>query len=123
MKIGSTQLRVLTRDDVTFTVECLNEDVEIDGEFDSGDLEADKKTLAWMREQLDAGNQWAWCCIKVICTWETLHAAEYLGCASYASESDFRNDAYFADMCDEALDRLNAQIGETAALLGKLVIP
>lgn len=112
-KIGDIKLRALTVADVTFTLECLCEDIPIEGNASAVDPATDRTTEEWIREQLAAGNEWAWCTAKVTCQWDAFSAVKYLGCCSYESEEAFRNDPYFSDLCAEALDALNEKIANT----------
>ncbi len=103
--------RTLRMDEVDFTIECLPEQTQIEGNaIASGDEDLDNETNASIRAQLDRGNEWAWCCVRVIGRWEDLEADTYLGCCSYRSRKDFESEQYCADMKDEVLDQLNAQI-------------
>lgn len=122
MQIGVIKIRELTTSDVSFSLECLTEDDPIEGNASAIDEATDRETETWIREQLSAGNEWAWCTVKVVCSWEGFHAAEYLGCCSYESEASFRASEY-EQMCDEALTSLNRQIAETVATLHKLAEP
>jgi len=115
-------IRKLTKEEVTFTLTCESEDLPILGDIlASGDDALDKETADEVQAQLDAGNEWAWCCAKVTATWEDWSADEYLGGVSCKNEEDFRvgDKDYFDTMCDEALDRLNAQIAKVYEKLSK----
>jgi hypothetical protein len=71
-----------------------------------------------IREQLEAGNEWAWCRVMVIVRpwWSaasdqgSYQGEAHLGGCSYQSEEDFKKDNYYDDMKQEALDDLNEQI-------------
>lgn len=111
---------------VTLELLCETEHIPIDGNaLASGDADEDRKQEQWVRDQLDAGNEWAWCCAHVRVTYEVaikgqafparIEGNDYLGCCSYVSEADFREGGYFDDMVSEALDDLNTR---RAALCG-----
>lgn len=115
-------MRELTRDDVMILVHCLpEEDMPLRGNvMASGDNDLDRECEDDIQRQLDEGNEWAWCCIRVMVTWADWEAEEYLGGCSYANEAAFRADVYFADMVDTALGRLNETIQDADRKLGVL---
>jgi len=114
--------RTLTADEVTFTIECLEEDLQIEGNaMASGDDAVDQGVYDWIRGELERGNEWAWCCVKVTAAWGGFRGEDYLGGCSYRSREDFeQSNGYCADMKDRALDDLNATIGRAAVELSPL---
>lgn len=102
-------IRPLLADELTFVVEYLPEtDVSPD---DHCAHEGCEGCCTWVREQLAAGNEWAWCTIRVAARWQGFAADDLLGCCSYASEEQFRQPGgYFEDMKVTALHRLNAAV-------------
>ena len=102
-------MRKLTNyDKVTYTVECLPEDMPVEGNaMSSGDDQYDKEVEESISNDLDSGNPWAWCVVKVTAEWNGLKGVDYLGGCSYKSEYDFRQDGYYEDMKDQALQDLN----------------
>ena len=116
------KLRKLTEKDVTFTIECLEEDLPIEGNaMASGDDEFDRGVCRDIQRALDRGNLWAWCCVKVTATYrapngQTFRGTDYLGACSYESDKDFvRCNDSCADMKDRALDDLNESIERIAS--------
>ncbi len=104
---------------ITLTIEPEHDSPE--GNFDSGDADADAETLAWIRSQLASGNEWAWCCACVTAEWNGFKGTAYLGGCSYRSEEDFRHpEGYYPGMVADALDDLNRNISETAARLAAI---
>ena len=96
-------MRKLTSlDKVKYTVECLHEDVPIDDMYD-----VDDEYTKWIVNQLNDGNEWAWCCIKVTAEWNGHNGVDYLGCCSYMSMFDFMKSEYYNSMKDQALQDLN----------------
>jgi hypoxanthine-guanine phosphoribosyltransferase len=96
---------------ITYKLECLPEDLQIEGNCSAVDEETDREVAQWIRDQLDAGNDWAWCLAKVTATLEvdghTFVGVDYLGCCSYKNEADFREPGgYFDSMKQEARARL-----------------
>jgi len=111
---------MLTKKDVTFTVEALTEYTQIEGNaLVSGDDAIDKEAEDTIRCDL-AWNIWAWCTVKVTATWKSLSADDYLGCCSYSSEADFMQGGYYDDMKAEALTSLNAQLQDILDAAGEL---
>jgi hypothetical protein len=93
---------------IEYTVECLPEHTPIQGNaMASGDDELDHKVERDILADLQAGNPWAWCCVKVTAAFRGLEETDYLGCCSYESEEGFREPGgYFDDMKATARDRL-----------------
>jgi hypothetical protein len=92
-------------------VECLPEDLQIKGNASAIDDETDAQVEREILEQLDSGNEWAWCTIKVSLKWKGYEGTDYLGACSYKSKKDFidAND-YFPDMVDQAFNDLVSNI-------------
>ena len=90
-------------DDFEYEIEVHPEDASIEGNaLDSGDPEEDERYYQMIREQLAAGNEYAWCSIRVVCRYEGYETDDWLGCCSYASEEDFKAGGYYEDMIDSA---------------------
>ncbi len=105
------KIRKLTENDVTFTVLCEPEDIEIEGNCSAIDEETDRAQEKWVRNQLRSGNTWAWCSVKVTASWKDFESSEYLGGCSYRSEEEFTEPGgYYDDLKAEALEQLNRQI-------------
>jgi hypothetical protein len=100
----------LTEADVEFTIECEPEHIPVKGNCSAIDDETDAAQEKWVYDQLDSGNEWAWCCVKVTAQWKNYKGVDYLGCCSYLSEQDFIQGGYFEDMKAQALADLNASI-------------
>lgn len=95
-------------DEVTYTLECLPEDIGVRGNaLASGDDGEDRRAEDAIIADLEAGNEWAWCCVKVTAEWNGFEGKDYLGGCSYASEDDFKQPGgYYDDMKQQALDDL-----------------
>ncbi len=114
-------MRKLTKNDVTVKVYCLEEECSIRGNaLDSGDDAVDRECEDSIREDLNSGNEWAWCTVKVVVCWKDFYGSDFLGCCSYDSEEDFKHGGYYDDMVDNALDDLNGIIERTYAALEEL---
>jgi hypothetical protein len=84
--------------EVTYTLECLEEDQQVRGNaMCSGDAALDKETEDFILRELRAGNPWAWCCVKVTAQCGDYTGTDYLGCCSYRSEAEFREPGGFFD--------------------------
>lgn len=106
---------------VTFTVDCLPEDIPVKGNaLASGDDVEDAKAEQWIYDELDAGNEWAWCCVKVTARWNGLEGTDFLGCCSYKSREDFERCDYYQDMHHIAFGNLMEQIGDLGDEIAKL---
>jgi hypothetical protein len=111
--MSTFEYKPLTADEVTFSIECEPEDLPVRGNAMASDDPAfDKRCEDEIIADLESGNSWAWCCIKVTATWKSWRADDYLGCCSYESEEDFKvgNSDYYETMRIEALARLNEEI-------------
>lgn len=114
--------RTVKASEVTFTLEIEPEEIPFEGNaIASGDDSVDEETNQWIRDQLNAGNDWAWCCVKVTAEWNGYTGVDYLGGCSYRSEKDFMSDGYYADMKSEALDRLYEEIQRHVTALRPLL--
>jgi hypothetical protein len=115
MKATIKPPRPLTEHDVIFTLEHFPEEQAIEGNCSAIDPVTDRETERWIYGELERGNQWAWCVVKVTASWGSFHGIDYLGCCSYRSEEEFRKPGdYFDDMKAAALADLNATIERTA---------
>lgn len=106
-------MKKLKPEDVEFSIECLEEFAQVVGNaMASGDDAVDKKAEDEILAELDAGNLWAWCCVKVTARWKSFTGTDYLGCCSYDNEEDFKQGGYYEDMKVEALADLQKSISE-----------
>lgn len=86
----------------------------------SGDPAEDKKTEDAIIRELESGNQWAWCMVKVTASvtvdQHVFTGTDYLGCSSYSNEQDFTDSVYYQDMRGRALEDLKANLGDQMKL-------
>jgi hypothetical protein len=113
-------VRELTADEVDFSIELRPEHTQVEGNCSAIDEETDEQTKTWIYEQLEGGNDWAWCCVRVVARWEGFEGDDFLGCCSYLSEGDFKVGGYYEDMKQQALDDLNRTISEVSGKLEAL---
>ncbi len=101
-------MRDLRSADIEWTVEALPEDALIQGNASAIDPETDRETEQWITEQLESGNEWAWCTVKVTGRFRGLSAHAYLGCCSYESrEAITMPEGYYPDLQAEILEEIN----------------
>ncbi|KKN65618.1 hypothetical protein LCGC14_0479340 [marine sediment metagenome] len=118
-------MRQLLKVNVFFTIEPETEHTPLKGNvLASGDDETDEAAEKEVQKQLETGNEWAWCCVKVTAVWHSTSGTEYsgtacLGCCSYESEKDFRGD-YYTELQKEALADLNTKLATIRADLDEL---
>ena len=116
-------IRKLTMDEVEFRVECEPEHESIRGNCSAIDEATDRETERWVHDQLRSGNEWAWCCVWVVATWNGFEGDAYLGCCSYESEASFvAPGGYYDDMKAEALADLNQFLNGHAEKLEELTV-
>lgn len=74
----------------------------------------DDETAAYVRDQMNNGNVWAWCSVCVTVSdglpfSDSLQENEYLGACSYANQDGFIEGGYFVDMVKQAYERIVKQ--------------
>lgn len=104
-------MQYVKRRDVEIQIQIEPEQVPYRGNASAIGPEEDERTIRYIERRLAAGNDWAWCTVRVVATWRGYTGDAYLGCCSYPSERAFRRDsgAYRA-MVDDAIADLNARI-------------
>lgn len=106
----TTMLRDLREDEVEFEIVLMEEDpCLVRGSFATDEPEKDRELEEDILRRLRDGDQWAWCCVKVVARWNGFEAFDTLGCCSYESEKDFKRGGYWEDMKAEALRGLNEE--------------
>ncbi len=98
-------------------------DIEIEGNaIASGDDEYDKKVENKLREDVESGNEWAWCDVKVTATYKDITGTDTLGACSYEDQNSFESEdgGYYSDMKEVALDDLYDQLVEMEKALDEL---
>lgn len=100
-----------TMEDVEFRIDCENEDIPVRGNaVVSGNDEEDKEIEDSIIEQLNNGNEWAWCSVKVTASFKGIEGTDYLGGCSYADEKEFKEGGYYEDMKRQAYNELIEQL-------------
>ncbi len=95
---------------VEFTLECMPEDLQIHGNASAIDEDTDNEIEQMIIDQLNDGNEWAWCCVKMTASWKGIEGTDYLGGCSYKSEEDFKKYGYYEDMKLQAYNDLIEQL-------------
>ena len=99
----------MEKSDWAIAVETLPEDMPVRGNaVASGNDEEDREIEDGIINDLETGDEWAWCTVAVTVRFrDYLEHTEYLGGCSYASRQDFvDNSGYYEDMvetCKEAI--------------------
>jgi len=109
--MSTTKINI-PEDEVTYTLECSPEDIPVRGNaLASGDDEEDALAEDRILNDLDCGNEWAWCRVDVYAEWNGFQGRDSLGACSYRDEDDFKAPGgYYEDMKERALDDLYAQV-------------
>jgi len=104
--------------DVEYSVEIQVSDIPLKGNVQvSNDDEADKKAEQWVENQLDLGNEYAWCDVVVYARVCGHEGFDSLGACTASSRNEL--DALIKDheMHKNALDDLKKKLLETGAKL------
>ena len=110
--------------EVEFEVICEAEEIPVKGNVSaSGNDEIDARIEHDVIEDLESGNDWAWCCVTVWAYWKDFSGRDNLGGCSYASKKDFmKPGGYYDDMKKQAYDDLIREIQSRADEIETLVV-
>ncbi len=118
MTMKANTQNLLSVEDIEWTLEALPEDSSIEGNASAIDEETDAEIAESIREQLESGNEWAWCVAKVTGKWNGIEISDYLGGCSYKSADDFKAlGGYFQDM----QEAVRAEIQEHAEAIAEAI--
>jgi hypothetical protein len=93
-------------EDIEFFVEC-HEEWEHPQNCFALDDETQHEVVNRILTDLDNGNEWAWCSVRVVGTYKGIEEDDFLGGCSYESEKDFIvNSGYYDDMRNEVYQRI-----------------
>jgi hypothetical protein len=82
-------------------------DVEIYKESEEAPCDfEDEEDVKWVQHELDMGNTWAWCTVRVRVGWNDHETETWLGACSYQDEAAFKAGGYYDDMVDECVGDL-----------------
>lgn len=81
------------------------EDIDPEGQFSL------REDVEWVKNQIRAGNEWAWFCAIATAKRGDYTATDSLGGCSYASEADWLDGGggYFGDMVRTVAEQVQAQ--------------
>jgi hypothetical protein len=101
--------------EVTFSMKVEQDQLELRGNCSTtGDELADRECEENIVSELEQGNVWAWAWVEITASvevdGEVFEGRDSLGGCSYASEADFKKDAYYADMQAQAMEDLRNNI-------------
>jgi hypothetical protein len=99
---------------VTYSYEVEQEDIPVRGNAQaSGDEEDDQSVESHIINELEAGNVWMWCWVKVTAEAEGYTGEDSLGCISCTSKKEFEA-TFYEEMKDEALRDLCNKMAQDA---------
>lgn len=109
---------------VSYKLECMPEDTPVRGNaMNSGDADFDRECEDKILADLEGGNDWAWCCVRVTATYDGIDCVvgmDYLNCCSYNDEEDFKAPGgYYDQIKEEARDDLYWKLGSVLARFGR----
>ncbi len=106
------------KDRVTYKVYCEEEHLPYVGNCSAIDEDTDRSNEKWIADQLEAGNDWAWCSVRVSASFRGVVGVDHLGGCSYLSEEDFCTPGgYWDDLKNGALRNLAEQLLEVHATM------
>lgn len=70
----------------------------------------DPETLAWIKNQLERGNDWAWCQVDVKAKLFDLEGISGIGGCSYENKQAFINGGYYESLVQEAVEELATKL-------------
>jgi hypothetical protein len=106
---------------VSYTIEALPEDMSVRGNaMASGDDAYDKEVEDAIIADLEAGNEWAWCTVKVTCTLEISSGHTWTG-EAYLSGCSYRNERDFLEANDYA-EQMKHEAYEDALAKGQRMV-
>jgi len=91
-------------DKILIRVDYEEEDLEIEGNVSAIDKETDLAQERWTHDQLNAGNLFAWCWVKVTARCGPFIGSDSLGCCSYATKEDLERDLLPEMKCNAVAD-------------------
>lgn len=117
------QIRQLTEAEVEFSILCEPEELPYVGFCSRINAAIDRRAEQWIRQQLERGNEWAWCSVVVTAIWKGFTGSSLLGGCSYRSEAEFcRPGGYYPDLKNDALSDLNREIERVRLFLERLEV-
>lgn len=89
-----------------------------ENDFPPEDSFDDPRDVAWAKEQIEAGNEWGWCCVQVRARFADWTGSDFLGGCSYENERAFKvPGGYYEDMVNNAIEELAQQMERALSAL------
>lgn len=107
--------RAALRRKVSISTTHENADTSYRDAYDNGKTADDRRSIAWIEEQLFGGNPWAWCDVTVTVKLHGFSGFASLGQCSYESKSAFQSGDYYEDLVSEAVEELAATFEKIAS--------
>jgi hypothetical protein len=93
-------------EDIDFSVEC-HEEWEHPNNCFALDDDSQEEIVNNILTDLESGNEWAWCSVRVIGSYKGIEEDDFLGACSFKSKKDFiENSGYYDDMRNEVYQRI-----------------
>lgn len=97
-------------EDVTYALEVEPEQDSPEGHFAYETEAENQAAVAAIYAAIASGNEWAWCWIRVVATWNGIEGSDSLGGCSFTDRADFEQSGYWSDMQHNALRDLESAI-------------
>jgi hypothetical protein len=116
-------MKPLTRNEVTFEITVEPEYESPEGFFSYDTEEENDEAVAWIRDQLDSGNDLAWCSVLVTARpndprlLAVFEGFSSLGAVSCSNRADFDRLVAYYGLEDEALSHLNEKLASVQSAL------
>lgn len=105
-------MKELTKDKVTFTINCLPEYEPITKALSFETTGADHSEYINKVLESKGDNEWLWCAVEVVAEFKGIRGAAYLGQCAYENEAGFKVGGYYEQMMDEAFEELKGKVNE-----------
>lgn len=103
---------IINTDDFEYRFECHPCDIPIEeNAVATDDPDADREVENWIRSELGAGNDWAWCDVRCVVSWRGIEGEHWLCACSYSDRADFENGDYAEDVKAEARTDMLRRLG------------
>lgn len=70
----------------------------------------DAEGAVFVEREIEKGNEWAWCSVKVTVSYEGLSQDDYLGGCSYANKEEFMESGYMKDMVGDCIAQIRDKV-------------
>ncbi len=105
------KIKEYVQNNIDLKIECLEEETCVRGNVcASGDDDFDREEENKIIEELESGNPWAWCIVKVSGSCNGIYAEDYLGGCSYEDQESFERNLYFDVMRDSVINQITEEL-------------